>query len=74
MVKDRPALLGYYLFDEPYPGRPNQAPADLKRGYDILCDEDPFHPVGTLAAEWIQRKEARFSSKRAATTRGSRRS
>ncbi len=46
VVKDHPALLGYYLFDEPSPSQPNQRPEDLKRVYDIIAGEDPYHPVG----------------------------
>ncbi|MBC7288844.1 MAG: hypothetical protein H5T86_12580, partial [Armatimonadetes bacterium] len=44
-VKDHPALLAYYLFDEPSPSRPGERPEDLKRVYDVLVDEDPYHPV-----------------------------
>jgi hypothetical protein len=46
LVKHHPALLAYYLFDEPSAGKPKQMPADLKRVYDIVADEDPYHPIG----------------------------
>ena len=45
-VKGHPALLAYYLFDEPSVNKAGQTPADLKRVYDILADEDPYHPIG----------------------------
>lgn len=45
VVKDHPALLAYYIFDEPSPGVEHQRPEDLKRVYDVLKDEDPYHPV-----------------------------
>ena len=45
-VRHHPALLGYYLFDEPSPAKEGQTPADLKRVYDVVADEDPYHPVG----------------------------
>lgn len=44
-VKQHPALLAYYLFDEPSPNLENQSPDDLKRVYDVVADEDPYHPV-----------------------------
>jgi hypothetical protein len=46
VVEHHPALLAYYLFDEPSASNPHQTPADLKRVYDIVADEDPYHPVG----------------------------
>jgi hypothetical protein len=46
LVKHQPALLAYYLFDEPSPSKPNQTPADLQRVYDVVADEDPYHPIG----------------------------
>ncbi len=45
-VKEHPALLAYYLFDEPYPSTPGATPAELKRAYDVVADEDPYHPIG----------------------------
>jgi len=44
-LKSHPALLAYYLFDEPAPHKQGQTPADLKRVYDVVADEDPYHPV-----------------------------
>lgn len=46
VVKQHPALLAYYLYDEPSPNKPGQSVADLKRVYDIVADEDPYHPIG----------------------------
>lgn len=46
VVKQHPALLAWYLFDEPSPSKPHESPADLKRVYDVIADEDPHHPVG----------------------------
>jgi hypothetical protein len=51
VVKDHPALLGWYLFDEPSPSEPNQRPADLKRVYDVIAAEDPYHPVAVCICE-----------------------
>lgn len=45
-VKHHQALLGYYLFDEPGVGKSGETPAELKRVYDVVADEDPYHPVG----------------------------
>lgn len=45
VVANHPALLAYYLYDEPSPGTPGQTPADLKRVYEVIADEDPYHPV-----------------------------
>lgn len=45
-VKAHPALLAYYLFDEPSVNKPGQTPADLKRVYEVVADEDPYHPIG----------------------------
>ncbi len=46
-VKNHPALLGYYLIDEPVPYKQGTRPEDLQPFYDILADEDPYHPVMT---------------------------
>ncbi|MFQ6096212.1 MAG: hypothetical protein ACE5O2_00690 [Armatimonadota bacterium] len=45
VVKDHPALLGYYLIDEPSPAREGQSPDDLKRHYRKFCEIDPYHPT-----------------------------
>lgn len=50
-VKSHPALLGYYLVDEPTPNKPGQTPKDLQAYYDIIADEDPYHPVMTTFYE-----------------------
>lgn len=41
-VKDHPALLGWYLYDEP---RGSEWTAELRRMYTLLCELDPAHPV-----------------------------
>ncbi len=42
-VRAHPALLGWYLADEPDSGD-GVAPAVLRRVYDTLLDADPYHP------------------------------
>jgi len=44
-IKDHPALFGYYLFDEPSPEKQYQTPEKIKPVYDIVADEDPYHPM-----------------------------
>ncbi len=44
-IKNHPALLGYYLFDEPHPENTGQTPEEIKHVYDVIADEDPYHPV-----------------------------
>ena len=46
-VKNHPALMGYYLIDEPAPTKEGQTPKDLQAYYDIVADEDPYHPAMT---------------------------
>ncbi|MBE6367567.1 MAG: hypothetical protein E7052_06630 [Lentisphaerae bacterium] len=41
-IKDHPALLGYYTFDEP---RGSEWIGELAKTYDILKKLDPYHPV-----------------------------
>ncbi len=41
-VKDHPALLGWYLYDEP---RGSEWTAELRKMYALLCELDPAHPV-----------------------------
>ena len=45
MVKDHPALLGWYLADEP---RGAELCDELKKVYQLLKELDPHHPVITL--------------------------
>ena len=45
MVKDHPALLGWYLADEP---RGAELCSELKKVYQLLQELDPHHPVITL--------------------------
>ena len=58
VVKHHPALLAYYLFDEPSPSKPNQAPADLQRVYDVIADEDLCERANRLGSRLRQRLEA----------------
>ena len=44
--KDHPALLSWYLADEP-DGR-NTSPESIKRLYDIIKSIDPYHPVSMV--------------------------
>lgn len=45
MVKGHPALLGYYIIDEPSPSRTGQTPEEVRRVYQAVVAEDPYHPV-----------------------------
>ena len=45
-VKDHPALLGWYLCDEP--DLSPALPARMKEIHDICADEDPYHPTVIL--------------------------
>ena len=42
---DHPALLAYYIIDEPSPTQEHQKPEEIQRVYDVTRDEDPYHPV-----------------------------
>ena len=42
-VKDHPALLSYYIADEP--DGQGVSPETLKRSYDLIHQLDPYHPV-----------------------------
>jgi hypothetical protein len=44
-IKNHPALFGYYLFDEPHPENIGQTPEEMKRVYNVIAGEDPYHPV-----------------------------
>jgi hypothetical protein len=44
-IREHPALLAYNLFDEPYLGQRGQTPADLRRVYEVVAQEDPWHPM-----------------------------
>lgn len=46
-MRNHPALLGYYLTDEPSPTKEGCSPADLQPFYDLMVQEDPYHPVMT---------------------------
>ena len=47
-LKDHPALLGWYLIDEPSLGRKGTSPADLARLYALMQELDPYHPTFTV--------------------------
>jgi hypothetical protein len=47
-LKDHPALLGWYLIDEPSTDRKGAAPADLARLYALMQELDPYHPTFTV--------------------------
>lgn len=42
-VKDHPALLSYYIADEP--DGQGVSPETLQRSYDLIRETDPYHPV-----------------------------
>jgi hypothetical protein len=50
-VRNHPALLGYYFPDEPSPSREGSSPADFAKFYQIMLEEDPYHPVMTTLCE-----------------------
>lgn len=45
-VKDHPALLSYYIADEP--DGQGVSPEVLKRSYDLIHELDPYHPVSVV--------------------------
>lgn len=47
-LRGKPALLGWYLIDEPASDRPGQSPQDLARLYALMQELDPFHPTFTV--------------------------
>ena len=47
-LRDKPALLGWYLVDEPSTGREGTTPEDLKRLYAFMQEQDPYHPTFTV--------------------------
>ena len=47
-LRDHPALLGWYLIDEPSLERKGTAPADLARLYALMQELDPYHPTFTV--------------------------
>jgi len=46
-LRGHPALLGYYFPDEPAPTKEGMAPKDWQPFYDLMVQEDPYHPVMT---------------------------
>ena len=42
-VRNHPAVLCYFIADEPFWGGAD--PADLKKSYDFVRERDPYHPV-----------------------------
>jgi len=47
-LKDKPALLGWYLVDEPSTGAKGRAPADMAHLYALMQELDPYHPTFTV--------------------------
>lgn len=47
-LRDKPALLGWYLYDEPSAATPGRTPADLARLYALMQELDPYHPTFTV--------------------------
>lgn len=45
-VKDHPALLSYYIADEP--DGQGVSPETLKQSYDLIHELDPYHPVSVV--------------------------
>jgi len=45
VLRDHPALLGWYLIDEPGLDRKGTTPADLTRLYALMQELDPYHPT-----------------------------
>ncbi len=45
-VKDHPALLSYYIADEP--DGQGVSPEYLKRAYEVIHEIDPYHPVSVV--------------------------
>lgn len=50
-IRNHPALLGYYFPDEPSPSTPGLTPQDFAVYYQIMLQEDPYHPVMTTLCE-----------------------
>jgi len=50
-IRNHPALLGYYFPDEPSPSTPGLTPEDFATYYQIMRQEDPYHPVMTTLCE-----------------------
>ncbi|MHB8995372.1 MAG: hypothetical protein ACYC63_09010 [Armatimonadota bacterium] len=50
-IRNHPALLGYYFPDEPSPSREGLAPEDFAKYYQIMLEEDPYHPVMTTLCQ-----------------------
>ena len=48
ILRDHPALLGWYLIDEPGLDRKGATPADLARLYALMQKLDPYHPTFTV--------------------------
>ena len=48
VLRDHPALLGWYLIDEPSLHRKGTTPADLARLYALMQKLDPYHPTFTV--------------------------
>ena len=53
LVKDNPAVMGYYLSDEPGMQTGCPSAAQLKAAYDTIKANDPDHPVYGVATEAV---------------------
>lgn len=51
-VKDHPALLGYYLCDEPDHAKWNVPPAEIRAAHHVLKKADPDHLTLVLVMAW----------------------
>ncbi|MDD6309092.1 MAG: S-layer homology domain-containing protein [Clostridia bacterium] len=52
LVKDHPALLGWYLWEEPmFRGGDIDLDENLRIGTKIIKDLDPVHPIGSVISE-----------------------
>ena len=47
-VRDHPALLGYYLADEPAIGQHQFPPARMEKAYRFIKELDPYHPCSIV--------------------------
>lgn len=62
-AKDHPAILGWYLLDEPEGNgvTPRATPAQQRAEYERLRAADPTHPIGTAHYLWNALYDYRFA-------------
>ena len=46
-LKDHPAILGWYIYDEPEQTQKSPPPEKVQRVYEVLKEADPYHPTFT---------------------------